>query len=122
VQWLPHIPPPLDSVTNTFLRGLRRQIDFEPASTWENVHCPVLVLLGELDANVPSKVSATIIESGLKKAMNKDYTIKVLPKANHGLFQCETGYSTESPRLKQYVRGYMDGIADWVPKRLAARK
>jgi len=118
VQWLPHVPPPLDSDANSFLRGLRRQIDFDPVTTWEQVHCPVLVLLGENDANVPSKVSAAIIEGGLKKSGNKDYIIRILPKANHGLFEAETGYSTESPRLTRYVPGYMDGIMQWLLKRV----
>ncbi len=122
VQWLPHVPPPLDSATNSFLRGLRRQIDFDPATTWEEVHCPVLALLGESDANVPSKVSAAIMEGGLKKSGNKEYTIRILPKANHGLFEAETGYSTESPRLTRYVPGYMDGITQWLLKRVNVKK
>jgi uncharacterized protein len=116
VQWLPLIPPPLDSSKNPYLKGLRAQIDFDPAATWEKVKCPVLVLLGELDANVPSKVSAAIMERGLKKAGNKDYTIRILPKANHGLLEAVTGDSAESPRLTKYVSGYMDGMVDWLLK------
>lgn len=122
VQFLPLIPAPLDSSTNPFLKGLRGQIDFDPAPIWEKIHCPVLVLLGELDANVPSKISAEIIERGLKKGGNKDYTIRILPKANHGLLEAETGYSVESPRLKKYVRGYMDGMADWLLNRMSYRR
>ena len=122
VQWLPHIPPPLDSAANPFLKGLRAQIDFDPESTWEKVNCPVLVLLGELDANVPTKASAAIIERGLKKAQNHDYTIKILPQANHGLLESVTGYSSESPRLTRYVPGYMDGMADWLLKHLKAKE
>jgi pimeloyl-ACP methyl ester carboxylesterase len=122
VQWLPHVSPPLDSRSNSFLSGLRKQIDFDPASTWEQVHCPVLVLLGELDANVPSKASAEILNQRLRKSGNRDYVVRILPKANHGLFEAQTGYSTEWPRLKKYVTGYMDGIADWLLKRVDAKK
>lgn len=122
VQWLPYVSPPLDSAANNYLRGFRRQIDFDPAKAWEQVHCPVLALLGQLDANVPSKMSAAIMERGLEKGGNKDYTIRVLPKANHGLFEAETGYSAESPRLTRYVPGYMDGITDWLLKRVDAKK
>jgi len=111
VQWLPRVPAPLDSEKNNYLRGLRRQIDFDPSSTWEKVHCPVLVLLGELDANAPSKLSAQVFERGLKQSRNRDYTVKILPKANHGLFEAVTGYSSEAPLLKRYVPEYMDGIA-----------
>jgi len=122
VQWLPHIPPPLDSTANDILSGFRRQIDFDPGRTWEQVQCPVLVLLGQLDANAPSKVSAAIIERGLKKGGNKDHSIRILPKANHGLFEAETGYGTEWPLLKRYVPGYMDGITDWLLKRVVVKK
>ena len=113
VQWLSQVGP-LDSATNPVLKGFRAQIDFDPAATWERVKCPVLVLLGELDANVPSKASAAIMERGLERGGNEDYAIRILPKANHGLLEAVTGYSVESPRLTRYVPGYMDGMADWV--------
>jgi len=123
VQWLPLVEPPLDSSTNPYLKGLRGQIDFDPAPIWEKVNCPVLVLLGELDANVPTKISAEIIERGLKKGGNKDYTIRILPKANHGLLEAEkTGYSVESVHLTRYVPGYMDGMANWLLKRVTVKK
>ena len=86
------------------------------------MHWPVLVLLGELDANAPAKVSAAIFERGLDKGGNRDYSVRILPKANHGLFEAETGYSVEWPRLKRYVPGYMDGITDWLLKRVVVNK
>jgi uncharacterized protein len=122
VQWLPHVPPPLDSTANSVLSGFRRQIDFDPAKIWEQVQCPVLVLLGELDANVPSKASAAIMERGLKSGGNRDYSVRLLSRANHGLFEAETGYSPEWPLLKRYVPGYMDGITDWLRKRVTVKK
>lgn len=122
VQWLPYVPPPLDSNANATLNGFRRQLDFDPAKTWEQVHCPVLILLGQLDANVPAKVSAEMMERWLAKGGNKDHTIRVLPKANHGLFESETGYSAESARVKRYVPGYMEGITDWLQKRIEVKK
>lgn len=121
VGFLPTVPAPLDSEKNSFLNGLRRQMDFDPAKTWEQVRCPVLVLLGELDANTPSKVSAPIMERGLKTAGNQDYAIRILPKGNHGLFESETGYSLEAPLLRRYVPGYMDGITDWLRKRIDSK-
>ena len=117
-QWLPTVPPPLDSDKNEVLNGLRKQIDFAPGPTWLKVHCPTLVLLGELDANTPSTTSARLIKSALTKSGNRDFAVRVLPKANHGLFEAVTGYGTESARLTRYVPGYMDGIAEWLLKRL----
>jgi pimeloyl-ACP methyl ester carboxylesterase len=121
VAFLPLVPPPRDSEKNSFLNGLKRQIDFDPATTWERVHCPVLVLLGELDANVPVKASAPIMKRGLKKAGNRDYSIRILPQANHGLFEARSGYTSEWPRLERYVPGYMKGITDWLRKRIGSR-
>lgn len=121
VAFLPHVPTPLDSEKNSYLNGLRRQIDFDPAKIWEQVHCPVLVLLGEHDANVPSKASAALIERGLKNAGNPDFTVRILSTGNHGLFESKTRYNTEWPRLRRYVPGYMNGITDWLRKRINSK-
>ena len=70
---------------------------------------------------LPSKLTAQVVERGLKKSGNKDYTIKILPKANHGLLEAKTGYTSEAPLLMRYVLGYMDGITDWMRKRVTVR-
>ncbi len=91
---------------------------YDPAPALEKVRCPVLVLLGGVDWNIPSKESAVAFESAFKKAGNKDFTVRILPEGNHGLLEAETGYDSEFPRLNRYVPGYMDGIADWLLKRV----
>ncbi len=73
-----------------------------------------MVLLGELDWAIPPKESAVAFEQAFKKAGNKSYEIIVLPKANHGHLEAETGYFSEFPRLNRNVSGYMDKMASWV--------
>jgi dipeptidyl aminopeptidase/acylaminoacyl peptidase len=44
---------------------------------------PELFLFGELDAQVPTEVNRMAIWNVLKKSCNNDYTLKMIPKANH---------------------------------------
>jgi pimeloyl-ACP methyl ester carboxylesterase len=107
------IPP--DAAT---LKGLRNPLVFNPVPFWERVTCPVLALYGEVDMNVPTARSVPTLEAALKRAGNKDYTIRILPNANHGLAEVSAANSSEPPRVRRYASGYMDGIAGWLLKRL----
>jgi len=104
-----------------FWQWWRLRGGYDPAPALEKIRCPVLVLLGEVDWSIPSKESAAAFERAFKKSGNTDYTIRVLSKANHGLLEGETGFASESPRLKMYVSGYMDGMANWLLKRVHVR-
>jgi pimeloyl-ACP methyl ester carboxylesterase len=106
---------------NWFWQWWRLRGNYDPTSTLEKIRCPVLVLLGEVDWPIPSKESAAAFERAFKTSGNRDYTIRILPKANHGLLEGETGFASESPRLKRYVPGYMDGMASWLLKRVSVR-
>ena len=60
-----------------------RNLDLDPISYWERIHVPVLAMFGERDDVVPVEASATRIEAALRRAGNKDITIKIFPKASH---------------------------------------
>ena len=74
---------------------------FDPVPVWERLTVPVVVYEGELDLMVPAVESASIIETALKKAGNKDYTIKVFPKANHGLWAIDPSKAGLSYRVEE---------------------
>jgi hypothetical protein len=101
-----------------FWQWWRLRGGYDPASALAKVRCPVLVLLGEVDWVMPSRESAAAFERAFRASGNPDYTIRILPKANHGLLLGETGLNSESPRLKAYSLGYMDGMAAWLLKRV----
>jgi pimeloyl-ACP methyl ester carboxylesterase len=94
-------------------------IDYDPKPALEQVKCPALFLFGELDTQVPTKTHRMAIWDILKKSGNNDYTLKVIPRANH-LFQCaNTGSPSEYMSLeKQFVPGFLEFISDWVLKRV----
>jgi pimeloyl-ACP methyl ester carboxylesterase len=94
---------------------LRYFIDFDPSTVLEKVKVPVLALFGELDLQVPTLLNAAPMEKALKKAGNKQYTVKVFPKANHLFQEATTGSPNEYVALKkEFVPGLLDYITDWI--------
>ena len=73
----------------------------------EKVSCPVLAIFGEGDTVVPVNDSISVFEEALKKAGNKDYTIKVFPAANHRVMVDD-----------EYAEGYFDTMTGWLLERL----
>ncbi|HEX8846028.1 MAG TPA: alpha/beta fold hydrolase [Pyrinomonadaceae bacterium] len=116
-DWL----PPMSSEIDWKKRDqwfLALDIDFNPVPLWEKYKGPVLGIFGELDASTPVRQVAPIFEKALASRKNKDYTIKIFPKAHHNIFEAETGSDEELPRLKRFVPGYFDMITNWLRKRV----
>lgn len=74
-----------------------------PAATLEHVKIPLLALNGGLDFIVASEVALPIIEDALKKAGNKDYTIKLLPEMNHQFQTAKTGSLVEYQQIAETI-------------------
>ncbi len=60
-----------------------RNLDLDPADYWDRIHVPVLAMFGERDDVVPVAASAARIEAALRRARNKDVTIRIFPNAGH---------------------------------------
>ena len=112
---LPLLPP--TEMLRTSL-SFHADIGYDPALDIKKVTCPVLAVWGGLDKIVPAKKSAHILDEALKKSGNTDYTIKVFPRANHLLFEAETGGYKEFPSLKRVVPGYFDTLEEWIHERV----
>jgi hypothetical protein len=80
-----------------------------------------LGIFGELDASTPVQQVVPIFEKALASRKNRDYTIRIFPKAHHIILEAETGSDEELPRLKRYVPGYFDMMTGWLRKRVEAR-
>ena len=99
----------------------RPNVDFDPVPFLEKVQCPVLAFFGGKDVLVPPEGNVLIMEAALKKAGNKDVTIKILPGVNHifevpaaGLFSGAIGSGKTPP-------GYYDVMIEWLKKRVNVR-
>ena len=101
-------------LTNPWFRYF---MGFDPDTYLSKVSCPVLAVNGELDLQVTPKENLAGIEKSLKKAGNKNVTIKEFKKMNH-LFQlAETGSPTEYGDIEEtFNEEAMKFIADWVLK------
>jgi pimeloyl-ACP methyl ester carboxylesterase len=77
----------------TSLTWLRQEFAHNPLETIRQVTCPVLILQGEKDIQVPSS-EAGLLASALKEAGNTSVTTDVLPDLNHLM-----RHQTEAPNL-----------------------
>jgi uncharacterized protein len=78
----------------------------------------VLAVYGERDRNAPASPNAVALEQSLRKAGNKNYSIKVFPKANHEFMESNTGFLDESLYLQRYVPGFFDMLSTFDKRRL----
>jgi len=85
----------------TWLRW--RNLDLDPASYWQQIKVPALVIFGELDDVVPAETSAERIAAALKLAGNKDVTVKIFPKDNHTI---------------EHAPDFLDTMLDWTVRRV----
>lgn len=70
---------------------------------WCRVHQPVLAMWGQLDQHVPVSESVSGLKNSLAQVNNQQWTMIILPRANHDLRRSESG------ELHQDLRGYPPG-------------
>ncbi|MTI87308.1 MAG: alpha/beta hydrolase [Balneolaceae bacterium] len=86
----------------------------QPGEDLKQLKIPALVLFGEKDTQVTEKLNREPIEQALQKA-GVDYTVEVIPTANHLFQKANTGMATEYASLeKQFVDGFKAIISEWI--------
>jgi len=94
-------------------------LDYDPAPALEKVTCPVLAVFGERDTQVPAALNRGPMEQALKRGGNGDFTIRVIPRANHLYQDSVTGGPAEYGTLKkEFIPGFLDLITSWINKRV----
>ncbi len=94
-------------------------IDYDPAATLRRVDTPVLALFGELDLQVIPAQNRGAMEEALRAGNHPDYTIRVLPSANHLFITATTGSPAEYATLpKEFVPEFLPLVTDWILKRV----
>ncbi|HEX5704365.1 MAG TPA: alpha/beta hydrolase [Pyrinomonadaceae bacterium] len=104
-----------------------RQTAYDPRAALEKLRTPVLAMFGELDGVVPPKQNLPLWERYLRAAGNKDFTLRTVRAANHGLLQVKDGgaghipdnYSEENPT--QLASGVLQDITQWIASRSGLR-
>src|SRR5436190_15289675 len=114
--------PPPDVFPGTrdhpYWQFIKRLYFYDPAPTLRQLQVPTLALFGELDNNIVAEKNKAAWEAALKAGGNRDYTLLILPKANHDQFEAKVGSNAEMASLQRFVPGYFTTIQGWLAKRI----
>jgi alpha-beta hydrolase superfamily lysophospholipase len=107
------IPPPPSKIA-----GLRRLVTFDPTLTLLRASStPTLALYGALDRNVDAADSAAHLREYLRRAGNRDVTIKMYPNAGHQLIVSRSGYNGDPAPPERFVANYPQIMITWLAQR-----
>jgi len=101
------------------LPWLRQHFQHDPIETIEEVTCPVLIVQGEKDYQVPEG-EADLLASALKEAGNGDVTVDLIPDLNHLM-----RHHSEQPNLtyrhldEPVNQRVLDAITGWITSHIA---
>jgi pimeloyl-ACP methyl ester carboxylesterase len=117
-------PPPEDAFPGTpdhpHWQFIKRLYFYDPAPTLRELEVPTLGIWGALDNNIMADQNKAAWEAALNAGGNRDYTLRILPKANHDQFEAKVGSNAEMPSLHGFVPVYFTTIREWLEKRLKA--
>jgi pimeloyl-ACP methyl ester carboxylesterase len=97
---------------------IKRLYFYDPVPALRQLRVPTLAIWGELDNNILAEKNKAAWDATLKAAGNRDYTLRILPKANHAQFEAKVGSNAEAPTLQRIVPTYFSTIQDWLAKRI----
>jgi pimeloyl-ACP methyl ester carboxylesterase len=98
-------------------------IDYDPVYALGKVKCPVLLLFGDLDLQVPPSQNRKPMEEALKKGVCPEFETVVFPKANHLFETAITGAPEEYSTLpKEFTNGFLSSVSKWILKRVTVVK
>jgi len=94
-------------------------VEYNPLLTAHMVRCPVLILHGDRDANVPVR-HAHLLANEMRRGGNVDVTVKILTDHNHLFLKDQDGRFTNKRYFKllehtnRLSEDLLRTISDWV--------
>jgi len=101
-----------------YLDSIRRFYFYDPAPTLRRLRVPTLALFGGLDDNILAAKNKAAWETALRTGGNPDYTLLILPSADHLMLDAKVGNNAEMPSLQQFVPSYFPAVQGWLAKRV----
>jgi pimeloyl-ACP methyl ester carboxylesterase len=101
-----------------YWQSIKRVYFYDPVPRLRQLQTPTLALWGELDNNIVAEKNKAVWEAALRLAGNRDYTLRILPKANHSQFEANVGSNAEAPTLQRFVPAYFMTVQDWLANRV----
>ena len=101
-----------------YFQTIRRFYFYDPGPTLRLLQTPTLALWGELDNNIVAEKNKAAWAAALEAAGNRDFTLTILPKANHAQWQAKVGSNAEMKSLQRFVPEYFTTVRNWLAKRI----
>ena len=101
-----------------YWKTIRALYLYDPEPTLRRLQTPTLALFGELDDNIVAEKNRAAWESALKKAGNRDYSLRILHSADHVMLEAKVGNNAEEPTFDHFVRDYFTTVQDWLATRI----
>lgn len=102
------------SVSSPWFRDF---LTYDPAPTLAKLTCPVLVLNGEKDLQVPPDQNLPPIRKALETSGNKHFEVIELPGLNHLFQNAKTGAVSEYAEIEETMSPVvMEKISSWILK------
>ena len=114
----PQIDMQIKAVTSPWFRDL---LVYDPAPTLTRLTCPVLVLNGEKDLQVPPSQNLPPIRKALEGRSNKNFEVVELAGLNHLFQDAKTGAVGEYAEIEETMSPVaMEMMSTWIMKQRAA--
>jgi hypothetical protein len=92
-------------------------LTYDPAVTLRKVTCPVLVINGSLDLQVPPAQNLPAIRKALQDGGNKHFEVDELPGLNHLFQTAKTGAPSEYGEIEETMSPVaLDKMGGWILK------
>ncbi|HSV75114.1 MAG TPA: alpha/beta hydrolase [Chthonomonadales bacterium] len=102
----------VNTVTSPWFRHF---LSYDPRPALRAVRCPVLVLIGERDLQVPARENAAEIEAALKAGGGADATVRIVPGVNHLFQTAATGLPTEYGVIEETMSpSVLTMVSEWI--------
>lgn len=89
-------------------------LNARPASYLQKVHCPVLAINGEKDANVAAGPNLAAIDAALKQSRNRHFTVASLPNLNHLFQTCNSPQDSYYTLPETFSPAALAVIGNWL--------
>ena len=97
---------------------IKRTYFYDPGPTLRQLTVPTLAMWGELDNNIMADKNKPAWDTALKAAGNRDYTLVVIPRANHAMLEANVGSNAEVKSLQRFVPAYFTTVNGWLATHL----
>jgi len=88
----------------------------DPAPVLAKLTVPVLALYGSNDIRVNSRENAALLQDALRRAGNRNVTVKILPGVDHDFWQARTLTARDLEGTRGYAHNFFPTVIDWILK------